>query len=222
MRVVFLVGAFASMMRSVAALDTPQAYAVAPQQYYAQPQYAENLWEIPPPPEARVALRPFRLATQSSVTFVYALIAWRSTSLGARAAQFGTPLGFLGKPLFLLNAAGGVVAARGASKHKKLLKAILGLDLGLEALTFAVSLLNALFPSGSRLSPDAHGLNALCAFWMGLICYTCSRSKWIASLPPPRPRGANDPALRPYGGVQYGDAPRPIPPPPPPPPHGGL
>ena len=210
MRVVFLVGAFASMTRSVAALDTPQAYAVAPQQCYAQPQYAENLWEIPPPPEARVALRPFRLATQSSVTFVYALIAWRSTSLGVRAAQFGTPLGFLGKPLFLLNAAGGVVAARGASKHKKLLKAILGLDLGLEALTFAVSLLNALFPSGSRLSPDAHGLNALCAFWMGLICYTCSRSKWIASLPVGRKTAAN-PGLNPYGGpAPYG-----APPPPP-------
>ena len=76
------------------------------------------------------------------------------------------------------------------------------------------ALANALFPGASGPSPDAHGLNALCAFWMGLICYTCSRSKWIASLPPPRPRGANDPSLRPYGGVQYGDAPRPIPPPP--------
>ena len=35
---------------------------------------------------------------------------------------------------------------------------------------------------------DAY-LNALCAFWMGLICYTCSRSKWI-ELPPPAARGS--------------------------------
>ena len=119
-------------------------------------------------------------------------------------------------------AAGCVIAARGAQKRKVALKAMLGVDVALEGLAAIVSLANALFPGAGGPSPDAHGLNALCAFWMGLICYTCSRSKWIASLPPPRPRGANDPALRPYGGVQYGDAPRPIPPPPPPPLHGGL
>ena len=210
------------------ALDAPAPPAshpyAPPPPYYAeaQPAYAQNLWEIPPPPDARVALRPFRLATKQSVAFVYGLMAWRATSLAERAAAFGTPGAPLAKPLFAMNVAGCFLAARGAQKRKVALKAMLGVDVALEGLAAVVSLANALFPGAGGLSPDAHGLNARCAFWMGLICYTCSRSKWIASLPPPRPRGANDPSLRPYGGVQYGDAPRPIPPPPPPPPHGGL
>ena len=198
------------------ALDAPAPPAshpyAPPPPYYAeaQPAYAQNLWEIPPPPDARVALRPFRLATKQSVAFVYGLMAWRATSLAERAAAFGTPGAPLAKPLFAMNAAGCLIAARGAQKRKVALKAMLGVDVALEGLAAIVSLANALFPGAGGPSPDAHGLNALCAFWMGLICYTCSRSKWIASLPVGRKTAAN-PGLNPYGGpAPYG-----APPPPP-------
>ena len=116
------------------ALDAPAPPAshpyAPPPPYYAeaQPAYAQNLWEIPPPPDARVALRPFRLATKQSVAFVYGLMAWRATSLAERAAAFGTPGAPLAKPLFAMNAAGCLIAARGAQKRKVALKAMLGVD----------------------------------------------------------------------------------------------
>ncbi|KAH8046496.1 hypothetical protein JL720_16357 [Aureococcus anophagefferens] len=180
------------------ALDAPAPPAshpyAPPPPYYAeaQPAYAQNLWEIPPPPDARVALRPFRLATKQSVAFVYGLMAWRATSLSKRR-RFARPRA-AAKPLFAMNAAGCLIAARGAQKRKVALKAMLGVDVALRG---SRSRSWRTRSSGRRRpSPDAHGLNALCAFWMGLICYTCSRSKWIASLPPPLPRARSTLALR--------------------------
>ena len=60
----------------------------------------------------------------------------------------------------------------------------------LEGLTLASSALRAGFPSSDQLLPaDVHVVNALCAFWVGLVALSCSRSKWI-ELPPPAARAS--------------------------------
>ena len=63
-------------------------------------------------------------------------------------------------------------------------------DVALEGLTLFSSALRAGFPSSNQLLPaDVHVVNALCAFWVGLVALSCSRSKWI-ELPPPAARGS--------------------------------
>lgn len=197
------------LVRHVASLEAPQSYAGAAMHSYAAPmEYEQNLWEIPPPPESSAVLRPFRLATQQSVAVVYALMAWRATSMVERSRQFGTPLGWAGKPCFVANAAGCYLATRGANKNKMVLKSVLGLNIFVETLAFVVSLLNALFgTSASELPSEAHAINAVCAFWMSLISVTCARSKWIASLPTARRHPPS--STSPYGGAgpYYGTPP---------------
>jgi len=196
---------------SALALDAPQKYVARAQYQYPPPQYEQpaNLWDEPAPQD-RAVLRPFRLATQQSVAIVYALMAWRFTTLGARARAFSTPLvGGLEKPYFVANVACAGLAARAATKHKRLLKAVLGCNVGLEALVFATSVLTSLFPGpGGGAPPEGHAVNALCAFWMCLINVTCARSKWIASLPARAPASATAP----YGSIHQ---PSGYPPPPP-------
>ena len=40
----------------------------------------KNLWDVPPPPDMKVNLRPFRLATRGTVTAVFFCLAWRAPS----------------------------------------------------------------------------------------------------------------------------------------------
>lgn len=74
--------------------------------------YDENLWDVPPPPDAVAVLRPFRIATRGSAAFTFGLAAFRATSLAdrARLLQLG-PLGALAKPSFGLNAAAAALVA---------------------------------------------------------------------------------------------------------------
>ena len=149
-----------------------------------------NLWDVPPPPDMKVNLRPFRLATRGTVTAVFFCLAWRATSLAERARDYQAPLGWLAKPFFVANVAAAMLAARHANRQKVLLKGVLHADVALEGLTLASSALRAGFPSSDQLLPaDVHVVNALCAFWVGLVALSCSRSKWI-ELPPPSARGS--------------------------------
>ena len=149
-----------------------------------------NLWDVPPPPDMKVNLRPFRLATRGTVTAVFFCLAWRATSLAERARDYQAPLGWLAKPFFVANVAAAMLAARQANRQKVLLKGVLHADVALEGLTLASSALRAGFPSSDQLLPaDVHVVNALCAFWVGLVALSCSRSKWI-ELPPPSARGS--------------------------------
>ena len=144
-----------------------------------------NLWDVPPPPDMKVNLRPFRLATRGTVTAVFFCLAWRATSLAERARDYQAPLGWLAKPFFVANVGAAMLAARHANRQKVLLKGVLHADVALEGLTLASSALRAGFPSSDQLLPaDVHVVNALCAFWVGLVALSCSRSKWI-ELPPP-------------------------------------
>ena len=149
-----------------------------------------NLWDVPPPPDMKVNLRPFRLATRGTVTAVFFCLAWRATSLAERARDYQAPLGWLAKPFFVANVGAAMLAARHANRQKVLLKGVLHADVALEGLTLASSALRAGFPSSDQLLPaDVHVVNALCAFWVGLVALSCSRSKWI-ELPPPSARGS--------------------------------
>ena len=149
-----------------------------------------NLWDVPPPPDMKVNLRPFRLATRGTVTAVFFCLAWRATSLAERARDYQAPLGWLAKPFFVANVGAAMLAARHANRQKVLLKGVLHADVALEGLTLASSALRAGFPSSDQLLPaDVHVVNALCAFWVGLVALSCSRSKWI-ELPPPAARGS--------------------------------
>ena len=149
-----------------------------------------NLWDVPPPPDMKVNLRPFRLATRGTVTAVFFCLAWRATSLAERARDYQAPLGWLAKPFFVANVGAAMLAARQANRQKVLLKGVLHADVVLEGLTLASSALRAGFPSSDQLLPaDVHVVNALCAFWVGLVALSCSRSKWI-ELPPPAARGS--------------------------------
>lgn len=149
-----------------------------------------NLWDVPPPPDMKVNLRPFRLATRGTVTAVFFCLAWRATSLAERARDYQAPLGWLAKPFFVANVGAAMLAARQANRQKVLLKGVLHADVALEGLTLASSALRAGFPSSDQLLPaDVHVVNALCAFWVGLVALSCSRSKWI-ELPPPAARGS--------------------------------
>jgi len=149
-----------------------------------------NLWDVPPPPDMKVNLRPFRLATRGTVTAVFFCLAWRATSLAERARDYQAPLGWLAKPFFVANVGAAMLAARQANRQKVLLKGVLHADVALEGLTLASSALRAGFPSSDQLLPaDVHVVNALCAFWVGLVALSCSRSKWI-ELPPPSARGS--------------------------------
>ena len=149
-----------------------------------------NLWDVPPPPDMKVNLRPFRLATRGTVTAVFFCLAWRATSLAERARDYQAPLGGLAKPFFVANVGAAMLAARHANRQKVLLKGVLHADVALEGLTLASSALRAGFPSSDQLLPaDVHVVNALCAFWVGLVALSCSRSKWI-ELPPPAARGS--------------------------------
>ena len=150
-----------------------------------------NLWDVPPPPDMKVNLRPFRLATRGTVTAVFFCLAWRATSLAERARDYQAPLGWLAKPFFVANVAAAMLAARQANRQKVLLKGVLHADVVLEGLTLGSSALRAGFPSSDQLLPaDVHVVNALCAFWVGLVALSCSRSKWI-ELPPPAARGSS-------------------------------
>ena len=145
---------------------------------------------MPPPPDMKVNLRPFRLATRGTVTAVFFCLAWRATSLAERARDYQAPLGWLAKPFFVANVGAAMLAARQANRQKVLLKGVLHADVVLEGLTLASSALRAGFPSSDQLLPaDVHVVNALCAFWVGLVALSCSRSKWI-ELPPPSARGS--------------------------------
>mgnify|MGYP007005053928 FL=1 len=147
-------------------------------------------WDVPPPPDMKVNLRPFRLATRGTVTAVFFCLAWRATSLAERARDYQAPLGWLAKPFFVANVAAAMLAARQANRQKVLLKGVLHADVVLEGLTLGSSALRAGFPSSDQLLPaDVHVVNALCAFWVGLVALSCSRSKWI-ELPPPSARGS--------------------------------
>ena len=138
----------------------------------------------------KVNLRPFRLATRGTVTAVFFCLAWRATSLAERARDYQAPLGWLAKPFFVANVGAAMLAARQANRQKVLLKGVLHADVALEGLTLASSALRAGFPSSDQLLPaDVHVVNALCAFWVGLVALSCSRSKWI-ELPPPSSRGS--------------------------------
>ena len=149
-----------------------------------------NLWDVPPPPDMKVNLRPFRLATRGTVTAVFFCLAWRATSLAERARDYQAPLGWLAKPFFVANVGAAMLAARHANRQKVLLKGVLHADVALEGLTLAGSALRAGFPSSDQLLPaDVHVVNALCAFWVGLVAMSCSRSKWI-ELPPPSARAS--------------------------------
>ena len=149
-----------------------------------------NLWDVPPPPDMKVNLRPFRLATRGTVTAVFFCLAWRATSLAERARDYQAPLGWLAKPFFVANVGAAMLAARHANRQKVLLKGVLHADVALEGLTLASSALRSGFPSSDQLLPaDVHVVNALCAFWVGLVALSCSRSKWI-ELPPPSARGS--------------------------------
>ena len=149
-----------------------------------------NLWDVPPPPDMKVNLRPFRLATRGTVTAVFFCLAWRATSLAERARDYQAPLGWLAKPFFVANVGAAMLAARQANRQKVLLKGVLHADVVLEGLTLGSSALRAGFPSSDQLLPaDVHVVNALCAFWVGLVALSCSRSKWI-ELPPPAARGS--------------------------------
>ena len=149
-----------------------------------------NLWDVPPPPDMKVNLRPFRLATRGTVTAVFFCLAWRATSLAERARDYQAPLGWLAKPFFVANVGAAMLAARHANRQKVLLKGVLHADVALEGLTLASSALRAGFPSSDQLLPaDVHVVNALCAFWVGLVALSCSRSKWI-ELPPPAARAS--------------------------------
>ena len=149
-----------------------------------------NLWDVPPPPDMKVNLRPFRLATRGTVTAVFFCLAWRATSLAERARDYQAPLGWLAKPFFVANVGAAMLAARHANRQKVLLKGVLHADVALEGLTLASSALRAGFPSSDQLLPaEVHVVNALCAFWVGLVALSCSRSKWI-ELPPPSARGS--------------------------------
>ena len=144
-----------------------------------------NLWDVPPPPDMKVNLRPFRLATRGTVTAVFFCLAWRATSLAERARDYQAPLGWLAKPFFVANVGAAMLAARQANRQKVLLKGVLHADVVLEGLTLASSALRAGFPSSDQLLPaDVHVVNALCAFWVGLVALSCSRSKWIERPPP--------------------------------------
>ena len=155
-----------------------------------------NLWDVPPPPDMKVNLRPFRLATRGTVTCVFLCLAWRATSLAERARDYQAPLAFLAKPFFVANVGAAALAPHHANRQKVLLKSVLHADVALEGLTLVNSALRAGFPSaGQRLPTDVHVVNALCAFWVGLVAVSCSRSKWI-ELPPP--------ASRAPGTVHYG------------------
>ena len=162
-----------------------------PPQPYTTAYPAEmNLWDVPPPPDMKVNLRPFRLATRGTVTAVFFCLAWRATSLAERARDYQAPLGWLAKPFFVANVGAAMLAARHANRQKVLLKGVLHADVALEGLTLASSALRAGFPSSDQLLPaDVHVVNALCAFWVGLVALSCSRSKWI-ELPPPSSRGS--------------------------------
>ena len=162
-----------------------------PPQPYTTAYPAEmNLWDVPPPPDMKVNLRPFRLATRGTVTAVFFCLAWRATSLAERARDYQAPLGWLAKPFFVANVGAAMLAARHANRQKVLLKGVLHADVALEGLTLASSALRAGFPSSDQLLPaDVHVVNALCAFWVGLVALSCSRSKWI-ELPPPSARGS--------------------------------
>ena len=150
-----------------------------------------NLWDVPPPPDMKVNLRPFRLATRGTVTAVFFCLAWRATSLAERARDYQAPLGWLAKPFFVANVGAAMLAARQANRQEVLLKGVLHADVALEGLTLASSALRAGFPSSDQLLPaDVHVVNALCAFWVGLVALSCSRSKWI-ELPPPAARGSS-------------------------------
>ena len=149
-----------------------------------------NLWDVPPPPDMKVNLRPFRLATRGTVTAVFFCLAWRATSLAERARDYQAPLGWLAKAFFVANVGAAMLAARQANRQKVLLKGVLHADVALEGLTLVSSALRAGFPSSDQLLPaDVHVVNALCAFWVGLVALSCSRSKWI-ELPPPAARGS--------------------------------
>ena len=173
-------------LRLAGARQPPQ-----PPQPYTTAYPAEmNLWDVPPPPDMKVNLRPFRLATRGTVTAVFFCLAWRATSLAERARDYQAPLGWLAKPFFVANVAAAMLAARHANRQKVLLKGVLHADVALEGLTLASSALRAGFPSSDQLLPaDVHVVNALCAFWVGLVALSCSRSKWI-ELPPPSARGS--------------------------------
>ena len=141
--------------------------------------------------DMKVNLRPFRLATRGTVTAVFFCLAWRATSLAERARDYQAPLGWLAKPFFVANVGAAMLAARHANRQKVLLKGVLHADVALEGLTLASSALRAGFPSSDQLLPaDVHVVNALCAFWVGLVALSCSRSKWI-ELPPPSARGSS-------------------------------
>ena len=71
-----------------------------------------NLWDVPPPPDMKVNLRPFRLATRGTVTAVFFCLAWRATSLAERARDYQAPLGWLAKPFFVANVGAAMLAAR--------------------------------------------------------------------------------------------------------------
>ena len=147
-------------------------------------------WDVPPPPDMKVNLRPFRLATRGTVTAVFFCLAWRATSLAERARDYQAPLGWLAKPFFVANVGAAMLAARQANRQKVLLKGVLHADVVLEGVTLLSSALRAGFPSSNQLLPaDVHVVNALCAFWVGLVALSCSRSKWI-ELPPPAARGS--------------------------------
>ena len=123
-----------------------------PPQPYTTAYPAEmNLWDVPPPPDMKVNLRPFRLATRGTVTAVFFCLAWRATSLAERARDYQAPLGWLAKPFFVANVGAAMLAARHANRQKVLLKGVLHADVALEGLTLASSALRAGFPSSDQL-----------------------------------------------------------------------
>jgi len=122
--------------------------------------YDENLWDVPPPPDAVAVLRPFRIATRGSAAFTFGLAAFRATSLAdrARLLQLG-PLGALAKPSFGLNAAAAALVAADRAP-KVAAKALLYGNVVLEAMAGAGSLARAAFPTSGQLLPaDAHLAN---------------------------------------------------------------
>ena len=80
-----------------------------------------NLWDVPPPPDMKVNLRPFRLATRGTVTAVFFCLAWRATSLAERARDYQAPLGWLAKPFFVANVAAAMLAWRAARARRRLM-----------------------------------------------------------------------------------------------------
>lgn len=164
---------------------------------FAPPPSTSQIAAASPRAPARVPIRRFRVATTQTVVIIFGCFAWRASHLAERAAAgLSAPGARARRGIVAVNVAGAVVAACRASRHKRLLKSILGADLALEVVTLLGALLCFVRPDASQLPWQVHGLTAMHSAWLALIAAGCARSRWITSVPTVTATAAGQPPQR--------------------------